>query len=196
MQVPWLAVLCVLAGCDYTFNLDHIGPARDGGPDGAPMFLDAPEPCPTSYKVVADTPVASRYRIVTVLQTWEVAEADCVNDSITGITHLAVFDDPTEMPALRAEINASIANPFDAFAGYAHDTGADPRQFFAVTGEALANTVPPWNLGEPNGGTGTDEEPIVWFGSNHDFYDGGYFYQEMAVCECDHRRATRTFTVH
>ena len=82
-------------------------------------------------------------------------------------------------------------------AGYARDTGSDPTQFYAVTGEAVPLTVPPWNANEPNngGGTGT-EETTVWFSFYDDLVDSPYFAEQAYACECDHRPVTKTFTLH
>ena len=190
MHAGLLSLLCVFAGCDVVFRVDHIGPS-DGG------SLDAPEACPADYTVVANAPVTNLYRFVDLPQIWEVAEADCVNDSITDISHLAVLDDVVELAALRAYINAQTGGGFQALVGHARNVDGDPNQFFAVTGEPVPMTSPPWASNEPDNEppNGIGEETITWFEGTVDMVDGPDSLAQTYICECDHRPVALQFTL-
>jgi len=201
-----LAVLAnvATAGCDYVFRIDHVDVAHDAPPlaidarrDSQMLAIDAPESCPGNYMQVDETPASSYYRWVTAPTTWDLAEFDCENDSVTDITHLAVLDDVGEMTAVRAWIGTQTSDSFVSLLGYARDTGSDPMQFYAVTGAPVAKTQPPWNQTEPdNGGPMGNEETIVWFSHQDNLIDGPWTYSQMYVCECDHQRVTKQFTLH
>jgi hypothetical protein len=198
----WWVVLALVAGCDGVFNLDHIhSHASADAPidtpvdmrDGPPIADDAPELCPVGYQNLTNVPPMKRYRYVTSPATWDVAEADCEDDATTKITHLAVFADVTEMENVKVTLGMQYGF-IEASVGYGRDTNAaDLRQFYAVTGEPLAQTTPPWNTNEP---TATTAETVVRFDSNSDLIDGPWNYSIGYLCECDHRPVTQTFVLH
>jgi hypothetical protein len=191
-------VLCALAGCDYLFNIDHVGPV----PIDAPIIdgVDATEGCRADYETVDGAPPASKYRFVNTNATWENAELDCENDGLTNITHLAVLETPTEVIAVRNYIVEKVitqtGGQFEAHVGYARDLTGEWNRFFAVTGEEIPATAPPWKVGEPNNGLGAQEEPTVRFTRDSDLLDGPTTLEVTYVCECDHEPVRRTFVLH
>jgi hypothetical protein len=189
----WCIAIIALAGCDKLFDVEHVDLEIDAAIDAPPIFLDAPEPCPTSYVTYAGTPAASRYLFVGAQALWLDAEADCEGDTRTKITHLVVFDDPSEMMTLRTGIEGQLGgNTFAAHAGAARDFGTDKNQFFAVTGEPLPLSGPPWGPSEPSN---IDIETTTRFESFADLTDQPPTNMLSHVCECDHRKAIRTFTI-
>ena len=178
------------------FRIDHVGPS-DAVVDGA----DAAEVCRADYAPITDGQIGSQYRFVNTSLTWEDAELDCENDALTNIAHLAVLDDMLETTAVRnyiiAKVVAETGGYFEAHVGYARNLDTDPAQFFAVTGEPVPATVPPWNMNEPNNGAGTGiPEPVVWFSRDQGLIDGPTTFQARYVCECDHRPVTPRFMLH
>lgn len=187
-----LLAICVLAGCDDLFNLEPIDPSDAGAQ------LDAAEACPADYVTVTNAPVTSSYRYVSLEQIWEVAEADCVNDSLTDITHLAVLEDVPEMAALHVFVETQAGGSyFRTLVGHARNVGEDPLQFYAVTGEKTPRSHPPWAANEPDNEppSGIGEETIVWFETNLDLIDGPETLPQTYICECDHRPVTRQFVL-
>ena len=189
-----VVALVALAGCDKLFDLDAVPPpSADAAIDAPPIFLDAPEPCPTSYVTYAGTPSTSRYLFVGPQSLWLDAEADCESDTRTKITHLVVFDDGDEMAAVRTGIEGQLnGNTFAAHVGVARDFGSDLNQFYAVTGEALPLSGPPWGTNEPSN---LAEETTTRFESFADLTDQPPTAVLSHVCECDHKKAIRTFTL-
>ncbi|HEY5921880.1 MAG TPA: C-type lectin domain-containing protein [Kofleriaceae bacterium] len=193
---------CVLSGCDLLFSLDHVEKRSDApvSSDGLIDSVDAGEPCRADYEVVAGAPPTSRYRFVNTMRIWEAAEAECEDDSLGDITHLAVLDDPNEMHAVRnyliAKLFMETGGFFHAHVGYARNIGDAANAFYAVTGAAVPATRPPWAPNEPdNGGVPGTGETITWFGRDEDLVDGPPTYEERYVCECDHLPVTKMFTL-
>ena len=130
------------------------------------------------------------------------AELDCENDSNTKVSHLVVFDDPSEEEALRQFIIGGGFPTFQAFTGYARDAtsqGGVPFQFTSVLGQPLDAASPLWETmvgeAEPdNGGTG-GEETITFFDTYRKLADGPANAQETYLCECDGKRANHTFKI-
>jgi len=185
-----------LLGCDVVFRLDDLVIDDAAVPD---IAIDAGEACRADYSVVSDTAPGSKYRFVNSITTWADAEADCENDSLTNITHLVVFDDLLELRGVRnyviAEVVFETGGAFQAFAGYGRNLADDWQQFYAVTGEALPKTGPPWHTVEPNNGSGGTPEPVVFFSREYDLMDAPTTFTGTYVCECDHRSVTKVFTL-
>ena len=191
----WSVALVALLGCDKLFDVDHVtAPPADAAVD-AETYFDAMEQCPGSYRPLDGAPTESVYLWVPANNTWEEAEADCEADTIAKITHLVVFEDVAEMVAIRAELNSTIGT-FNSHTGYARNTAGDPFEFFSVTGDALPRSGPPWNANEPTGIIGVGEETTTRFESFRDLTDQPWNSQFNYLCECDHRRVTKTFTLH
>lgn len=186
-------VVVAVCGCDVVFRIDRV-PRMD-----ASIEIDAGEPCRADYEMVNNAPPDSRYFFSDMFLSWAAAEEDCEDDSITGITHLVVIDDLTELRAVRSfviakRIEQTGVGGFDAWAGHARDAAsAMPLQFFAVTGEPLPASGPPWELNEPNN-LGSNE-PVVWFNDHFDLIDGATSLRLQSVCECDHRPVTQQFVL-
>ncbi len=185
------AFILFLASCDSVFGL--------GGrtePD-ARLQPDVPaEMCGADarYEPIADTPARSPYRIVeTSPLSWAEAFDDCRNDSMTGITHLVVFDDLIELASVRAVSPRRPKESWYAWAGYARDHQGPALEFTAVTGQPLSTTSLLWASGEPNDGVQSPktptprEETIVWWADNNSgIVDGPYDWTvEGYICECD-----------
>jgi len=191
-----VALALALAGCDVVFRLDDLKVDDGGTPD---IAIDAGEACRADYGTVSDTPTRSKYRFVNTYLTWKEAEADCENDSATNITHLVVFDDEAELRGVRnfviAEVVFETGGAFQAHLGYGRNLADDATEFYAVTGEALPTSGPPWQLNEPNNGMGGAPEPVVWFSREFDLVDGPTTFMTVYVCECDHRPVTNMFTL-
>lgn len=179
-----------VAGCDRLLTLPAF--SRDASIDVAPDVTD--EPCPASYAPLPGGPANSAYRYEPSLMTWALAETACeAATPRSHITHLVVFDDTVEIALART----LIANAEMVHAGFAHDTGAaDPRIFHTVTGMQIDQTSIVWDVGEPDGTSGTNEETVTWFGSSHLLVDSPYNLAFPFLCECDHHAATMTFTLH
>src|SRR4051812_744090 len=134
-----LALVGLLAGCDHVFGLDDRS------------YVDAAfdhELCPASYSPAVGA--AHRYRISMANAIWRDAEADCVDDSDLGITHLVTWSDAAELHALQAAYGAQFSF-VRVHVGYARNVGAPPLQkesFFAVTGEVAP--VDSWAPNEPD----------------------------------------------
>lgn len=184
-----LCCVLLLAGCDRVFGLTDVMERTDAS-------LDSAAACPDDYIAIPNTPIESRYRFSGTSFPWELAELDCENDGAPAITHLAVFDNALEMVALRDYLSMTNAGYFIAWVGYGRDLFTDPTSFFAVTGESVPDTQPPWNATEPNNGYGAGEEPVVWFDTSHDLVDGPADYSTSFLCECDHHAVTKQFQLH
>jgi hypothetical protein len=185
----WCIALVALIGCDKLFDVDHVAKPPV---DAAETFFDAPEPCPNIYTEWPEAPIVSRYRWVGQSIEWAAAEADCEDDSRGHITHLVVFDQPGEMAVLRDHL-VNMFGQFNSHAGYARNVLEDPFEFYAVTGEALPRSGPPWNANEPTGVVGSGEETTTRIESGADLTDQPWSHPVSYVCECDHRPVTRTF---
>jgi hypothetical protein len=167
-----------LAGCDLVFAPGGLPPG-DAGQDA--------EECPGTYVAVDGAP--SQYRIVeSPMLPWLEAEGACEADTVSGETHLVVFDDYLELAALREHMVP--LGGYTAHVGYGRDAGDQPDMFTAVTGEPLSSASNLWEPGEPTGGT----EQVVFFTSIEDLTDGPHAMARIYVCECDGRRPTKTFS--
>ncbi|HUS29335.1 MAG TPA: C-type lectin domain-containing protein [Kofleriaceae bacterium] len=195
--MKWLIALVALAGCDKLFSVTHVPLHVDSGAD-APL-----EACPTvDYVAVGGTAQTSKYRYVSPKGLpWDAAELDCETDSLTKITHLVVFDDPSEMAAVRSLVPASPPY-WQVFTGYARNADAQggiPFSFTSVTGTPIEASSPIWekvNGVEPdNGGTMFPEETITFFEMTRNLTDGPASMQLGYICECDGKVANQTFKI-
>jgi hypothetical protein len=187
----WSIALVALIGCDKLFDVDHVdSPSTD-----AQVFDVSPDasfPCPGSYIAFPEAPEVSRYRWGSPKVTWQAAELDCEDDSPFLVTHLVVFDRPGEMAVVRDTLDGMFGG-FAAHAGYARNVLDNPYEFYAVTGEALPVSGPPWNMNEPTGVIGAGEETTVRFESFADLTDQPWDSAFSFLCECDQRPVTKTF---
>lgn len=195
--MKWLAAVVLLVGCDEVFSVDHVDLAID-----APRADVISEPCPTfGYGIVAGAPEHSTYKYVKPSGIpWDSAELECESDSITKITHLVVFDDPSEEAAVRAVVQPAQSF-WQVFVGYARSStanGGAPFNFTAVTGEPLDISSPIWekvNGPEPdNGGTGS-EETITFFEATRNMSDARADITLGYICECDGKPANHAFQI-
>jgi hypothetical protein len=196
-----VAVLGSLSGCDLLFQLEHleprgdaavVGDASDANGDAGDASLEL---CPVGYVSVANAPVTSVYRYSSLAIDWNAAAVDCRDDSLTGISHLVVFEGVAEVAALRAFVPALA--PWGAHAGYSRDTiahGGVATQFTSVTGMPLSSTSPLWASLEPdNGGGGGPEEAGTFFANDRNLVDAPIAEVRGYVCECDHIVANQVF---
>lgn len=193
----WGLALIALAGCDKLFDIEPVDPALADAAtiDAVDSPVDASRFCPTTYEVFAEAPSVSMYRWVGNNVAWASAEQDCVDDSPYPITHLVVFDRVGEMAAVRDVLDAKFGQ-FASHAGYARNVLDNPFEFYAVTGELLPQTRPPWNMNEPTGTVGAGEETTVRFESFADLVDQPWDTVLSYLCECDQRPETKTFDLH
>lgn len=167
MLSRWVIALACLSGCDVVLL------------DRSPL-----EDCPLDYARFGTE--TTRHRIVTTNSQWGPAQADCLDDTPEGITHLAVIDSFTEIDSIY-----TVAEPGqNLWVGYARDLTGDPFTFFAVTGEPLDPASSLWAGNEPNN-FGGDENAVLL--EDRGFNDDGADQNHDYVCECDGRQTTRTF---
>ena len=133
------------------------------------------------------------YLFVPARTLWSVAQADCADDSSPSITHLVEFTDADEVRAVQA--GAPFPSPWEAWTGYARDTGSNPYTFFATTGPLLPLDSTAWAGMEPDGSTIAGEETVTFFGHNFYIADAPPTFANLAICECDGRLVTETFRV-
>jgi len=192
--MKWLAALAVLAGCDIVVGVRHVSESPADGPQ---------EACPTfGYGAVGGAPSTSTYRYVQPAGIpWDSAELDCEADSLSKITHLVVFDDPSEEAALRGLVQPA-PQYWQVFVGYARSSNANggaPFNFKAVTGETLEIDSPLWekvNGVEPdNGGASGGEETITFFEMTRNMSDAPANIALGYICECDGKPANQTFQI-
>jgi hypothetical protein len=124
--------------------------------------------CPSGYIDVSGQ--TSKYRLITLTQSWTSAEADCENDG-TG-THLAVISDNNEDNAIDALSAAS-----SQWIGVSDRV--NEGTFRNVTGPSTAYFD--WATGDPDSGAQGDCVAII--GTRWE--DGNCGSLAQAVCECD-----------
>ena len=183
----WLALL-LCAGCDRVFGLDRdvdAGLPIDGNFDASLAM------CPPEYQPVPGA--ETRYLFVPTLRMWPEAQADCADDSPDSITHLVEFTDHVELEAVRTAV--PFPSSWNAWTGYARDTGSNPYVFFASTGPVLPLGSPVWAPMEPDGPVSVSEETVTFFNYEHAVADGPPTLEAAYICECDGRPVTRTFAV-
>jgi hypothetical protein len=92
-------ILVAVAGCDATWNLDHVPEpaARDS------HTFDADTDCPASYTLRLHP--GSRYRVSEELATaW--AQSDTCNADSSGLTHLVALETTDELAAAQTALGA------------------------------------------------------------------------------------------
>ncbi|HTL38971.1 MAG TPA: hypothetical protein VL326_37825 [Kofleriaceae bacterium] len=191
----WLAALLTITGCDSVFSVDHVRLTID-----APV--DAVEPCPSmNYVTVNGAPPTSTYRYVPNMGfTWDAAALACKSDSMTGVTHLVVFETVGEMSAVRSLVPPTPPY-WQVFTGYARNSnshGGSPFQFTSVTGVPLAQTDSIWETAsyvEPDDGGVGGQETITFFEMTRNLTDGPADIQRGFLCECDGTPANQMFQI-
>ncbi len=185
-------LLVSLAGCTFTPAGSSLDPGDDDGavPD-APVAadaatdaatdaaidarpIDAPPPCPGSY--------VAGYRLITTAQSWRTAEADCEDDT-TGLSHLVVIDDATELAAVNAALATAAAG--DVWVGVMRDA-PEPWVWRVVTGGNASFL--PWEAGQPDNQS-RDQQVVSLIRSSGLLRDvsTGSSVNRAALCECDRR---------
>ncbi|MBK9035538.1 MAG: hypothetical protein IPL61_30490 [Myxococcales bacterium] len=147
--------------------------------------IDATLPmCPAGYGPLGTS--TSRYREVTSTATWAQAAADCDNDDaaggFTGFTHLIVIANDAERLALTSPPaiggNSWVGLTDALVEGTFVWVTAEPTGGYPVVGQQ-----PPWDNGDPNGGTG---ENCVRFKNAFTYEDKPCGdSNNIYVCECD-----------
>jgi len=158
-------VVALLAGCDAVF-LDR----------------SALDDCPDYYAQLPGE--VTFHRIVPTTASWTMAEADCLDDTADGITHLAVIDRFTEIDSIHTQSTEIL------WVGYARDLAADPKTFYTVTGDVLPEASSLWAGMEPSNADGNE---VVVELEDRGFNDNNEDVKHRYVCECDGKRATRAF---
>ena len=176
-------LLIALAGCDYTFNLDHIS-SRAG--DAQADAFDPARQCPAAYTL--ELYAGSRFRIIdTPLTAWAASD-DCIDDS-AGLSHLANAPGRAKLDALIAAMTARQEPTFWWIGAVQPVAVTTPLEgWIWMNGEPV--DVALWNMPyEPNDGEGTETDHQEQF-SFIDSADPGLVDVEglalgHALCECD-----------
>lgn len=186
-------LLVLAAGCDYTFNLDHIAPAQGsvdaplvdgrGGTQGDAFDVSL---CPASYDRALQA--GSRYRIVTTFATaW--AQFDDCDDDLPGATHLAVLETAAEQTLVHtAQVSA---NQYRWWIGAVQSPLATTTKdmWNWLVGEPIATTA--WAANEPDdldfSETDHQEQFAVSQQDTTGIVDIGGVTSAGALCECDGR---------
>jgi len=159
-----VVVLAMLAGCGRLgFDVDmdaRPGPDAGPGPDA-----DLAKVCGPAYQVVSG--LTSRYRVVTSLRDWTIAEIDCESDG----GHLIVVDSFAEDAWASGQVSGWLGTSDHVTEG----------TFVHVTGQPLTFTN--WQATEPNDSNNIEDcvshrADLEW---NDSFCESGQEY----VCECD-----------
>jgi hypothetical protein len=180
--VRWVALLALLAGCDYVVGLTE---RIDAMPDVMADAAFDPADCPTTYKTVMGA--AHRYRVHMVDGSYDESSIACLDDLLR--THLAVLDAPLEPTALRnfVETEAGAEDYFWLGARQDPTAGGVDVGWTWVTGGPIERTA--WAMNEPNDGTDkleTHEEDFARFSIfESKLIDGPGDQMYYALCECD-----------
>jgi hypothetical protein len=171
--------LVLLAGCDQTWNLDHID-------EHDAAAFDPSDDCPADYDLRLVR--GSRFRIAQTARTAWTA-SDLCNADLPGATHLAVA--PTR-ETLDALIGALTSRGDDRWwIGAVQPTGAPTPidSWIWVTGEPIDKLL--WAAAEPNDGNGIEdnhEDQFAFIESGTPgLVDAEGLTLERALCECDGR---------
>jgi hypothetical protein len=177
-------VLGCTFGCRFNPAGETAGDDADDAADDDPVIdVDAapddptttPLLCPAGYAPINDS--ETQYRIVEVHVTWAAAAADCNDDG--DHTPLVVVGDPLEKAALTQQFsgNTWVGLTDAAQEGTFVWVTSEPTHGFPRVGEE-----PPWDGGDPDGGT---DENCVRFKNSFDFEDKRCTGTNSYVCECD-----------
>lgn len=196
-MVRLLLVVTALAsaGCDNLFGLRHIEPgtppidshladgvaspadaASDGGISDGLVDIG----CPVMYRTFN----TGTYRFVNAPTTWQLAQADCLDD--TGVmssmhTHLAVVANDQELSALYFTVAGSAG---DLWIGLSDRV--TPNTYRWVTAEPVQyppDSGSPWGMGQPS--RDADEECILEHAATTLLDDTACSTMALYVCECD-----------
>ena len=180
MLRPTLAALALTSACAFTpagdgaAATDDAAPTTDARSTDGPALDAAPPPCPAGY--------VGGYRVVSTLQSWRAAEADCEDDT-TGLSHLVVIDNAGELAAVNAALAALAAG--DVWVGVMRDAPM-PWVWRAVTGGNASYL--PWETGQPDDQSG-DQQVVSLMRASGLLRDvsTGSSTNRAALCECDRR---------
>ncbi len=180
------AMLAGLAGCTFK----TVAPAGDApGADDAADAPDAPDAalltCPLGYAPINNI---GMYRVVNAsTASWTAAAGDCNDDDdaggpYTGFTHLVVLGNETERIGLTNGTTPVMGNTWIGLGDAVVD-----GTFVWVTAEPTAGYPmvgmrPPWDGGDPDGGTG---ENCVRLKNDFTLEDRPCGESLRYVCECD-----------
>lgn len=186
-----VALVIALAGCDYTFNLDHLRLVDAGpdapAPDARPPF-DPTRDCPTSYTLqIGET----RYRATAAEPAWTASE-ECANDT-DGYTHLAITPTISERDALLTALEQRTENRWWLGAVQPVNATSPGAGWLWLVDEPFSPTL--WYAAsEPNDLDNSEadhaEQFVIIQKTIPGLVDFIGSYMEVGLCECDGRPIT------
>jgi len=143
----------MVAGCSFQSTAAPgdarlIDAALDAADDAAPPPIDAPG-CPSDFVAVTGAPPASRYKVITVGQSFSAAVSTCA--AIDSKVHLARLDSRTETDALFDAIDAAVTTGDQHIyrvVGTRHANGGAPDTWHDLD-DVTELAFQPWGQNEP-----------------------------------------------
>jgi hypothetical protein len=174
----WNPILVLLAGCESIFPLEP-----------------PPLACPMTYSASQDG--IGVYRVETTTFNFDDAQRMCVEDAIDqrARTHLVVLSSAEELETVRrvAGLDVDFQQAWVGFSdrfsegAFQWITTEDVDNSFAKEGKTA-----PWASGEPNNGSGAEEDCAV-LRLTEDLNDIECSSGQPFVCECDEFEVTPGF---
>ena len=176
--------LLLVAGCDYTFNLDHLDPGAPDAPQ--PDAFDVATQCRSDY----DLPLwpGSRFRIYTSPgAAWALSDA-CNDDNADGTAHLAVAQTREKLDALIGALTVRQGVRWWIGAVQPASATTPLEKWLWVTGEPVDPSL--WDMPtEPNDGDGSESDHNDQFGfieqTSPGLVDVNGSLMMNGLCECD-----------
>jgi len=178
--------LLLLAGCDFTFNLDYINPVDATAIDTSADTFN-PDMCPIGYDVSLYP--GSKFRIITAtMKAWDASD-DCTND-LDGATHLAAALTRDKLDVLIGALTVRMQAYWWIGAVQPTNVSLPIERWVWTTGEPVDPTM--WDSPvEPNDGNGIEDDhrdQFAMIGMNKPgLADVNGDSLQLALCECDGR---------
>jgi hypothetical protein len=183
-EMRFAVALLLLAGCDQTWNLDHLDHVD------ARKAFDVETDCPMGYNLFLNA--GSRYNIVSNVASAWAAQARCAADS-EGFTHLATATTRTELDALMSSLLSKQAGRWWLGAVQPTTATLPDADWLWMTGEPIDPEF--WNSpDEPNDGNRVEDDHEDQFAfidqGVMDLIDAQGMLEYGYLCECDGRAIT------